>query len=50
MVVGGNVPAKGGRPDIMLKSFTICPNQDLDGAPEDEEEEIKNAKKPPKRL
>ena len=54
LVVGGNVPAKGGRPDIQLKSFSICPGQtfdDEDNASESNDEEKETKKKaPPKRL
>ena len=49
IVVGGNVPAKGGRPDIQLKSFEICPGQTFDEEAEEEEAAIKKSA-PKKRL
>jgi len=53
LTAGGNVPAKGGRPDLSLKSYKVCPDQtfDDDTTTEGGEEKVEEKKKPPpKRL
>jgi len=50
IVVGGNVPAKGGRPNIALKSYEVCPGQTFDDEDKPDSDEETKVKKEKKRL